>query len=217
MANSISTIAVIVTIIHHAPVSKPDPANPAFPKVLREFEKLERMDWEGGVTLTELLNRTNQLAVQFLPDEDGRDSRVSRAFAPRSFRRYQTLGCIDVPERVGKRAMYGYRHFVQALLLRKLLWEHLPAERIAALMVGRSTEETKRMLFEGVEMVARDGAGEGNQECGPDAVGLWKCVRVSPGIELHMSCDLPKPKPAVMLSMIYYLNPFRMYTPQCGV
>ena len=62
-------------------------------------------------------------------------------------------------------------------------------------MAGRSTEETKRMLFEGVEMVARDGAGEGNQECGPDAVAIWKCVRVSPGVELHMSYDLPKPKP----------------------
>jgi hypothetical protein len=51
--------------------------------------------------------------------------------------------------------MYDYRHFVQALLLRRLLWEHLSAERIAALMAGCSTEEVKRMLFEGIEMVAR--------------------------------------------------------------
>jgi hypothetical protein len=55
--------------------------------------------------------------------------------------------------------MYGYRHFVQALLVRKLLWEHLPAERIAGLMAGRSTEEAKRMLFGGVEMVARQSGG----------------------------------------------------------
>ena len=207
MANSISTIAVVVTIVHHAPVSKPDPANPAFPKVLREFEKLERMDWEGGVTLTELLNRTNQLAVQFLPDEDGRDSRVSRAFAPRSFRRYQTLGCIDVPERVGKRAMYGYRHFVQALLLRKLLWEHLPAERIAALMVGRSTEETKRMLFEGVEMVARQSGGVVVEESGAGEVEeTWKRVRVTPGVELHLRDDLPKLKPAELRRLMERLE-----------
>ena len=86
------------------------------------------------MTLTELLKRTNRLAVLFLPNGDDRDSRVSPVFQPRSFRRYQTLGCIDVPERVGKRAMYGFRHFVQALLVRKLLWEHLPAERIATLM-----------------------------------------------------------------------------------
>ena len=82
----------------------------------------------------------------------------------------------------------------------------MPAERIAALMAtlmaGRSTEETKRMLFEGVEMVARDGAGEGSQECGPDVVAIWKCVRVSPGVELHMSCDLPKPKPAALKKLL---------------
>ena len=51
-------------------------------------------------------------------------------------------------------------------------------------------------------MVARDGAGEGSQECGPDAVAIWKCVRVSPGVELHMSCDLPKPKPAALKKLL---------------
>ena len=107
------------------------------------------------MTLTELLKRTNRLAVLFLSDDIGSDSRVSPVFQPRSFRRYQTLGCIDVPERVGKRAMYGYRHFVQALLVRKLLWEGESAERIVRAMAGRSTVETKRMLFEGIEMVAR--------------------------------------------------------------
>ena len=109
---------------------------------------------------------------------------------------------IDAPERAGKSAVYGLRHFVQSLLVRKLLWVHLPAERIATLMAGRSTEEMKGMLFEGVEMVARDGAGEGNQECGPDAVAIWKCVRVSPGVELHMRDDLPKPKPASLKKLL---------------
>jgi hypothetical protein len=90
--------------------------------------------------------RLIRAAAQFLPGEAGRDSRVWRVFSPRSFRHYQTLGCIDVPERVGKRAVYGYRHFVQALLVRKLLWEHLPAERLATLMAGCSTEEGRKLL-----------------------------------------------------------------------
>jgi hypothetical protein len=207
MANSISTIAVIAARVHHAPVSKPDPANPAIPvsaKALREFEKLERADWEGGVTLTELLNRTNRLAVLLLPDEDSKDSRVSREFAPRSFRRYQTLGCIDVPERVGKRAMYGYRHFVQALLVRRLLWEHLPAERIAALMAGRSTEEAKRMLFEGIEMVARQGGGVVVED--PGEGEIWRRVRVTPGVELHLCGDQPKLKPAEVKKLLVLLE-----------
>ena len=62
------------------------------------------------------------------------------------------------------------------------------------------------MLFEGVEMVARDGAGEGNQECGSDAVAIWKCVRVSPGVELHMSCDLPKLKLAEVKKLLALLE-----------
>ena len=70
------------------------------------------------------------------------------------------------------------------------------------LMAGMSDEETKRMLFEGIEMVAKGGAAERDSEHGPDAVAIWKCVRVSPGIELHMSCDLPKPKPAALRKLL---------------
>jgi hypothetical protein len=156
------------------------------------------------MTLTELLKRTNRLAVLFLPDDIGSDSRVSPVFQPRSFRRYQTLGCIDVPERVGKRAMYSFRHFVQALLVRKLLWEHLPAERIANLMAGRSTEETKRILFEGVEMVARQGGGADVEN--PGEVEAWKRVVVASGIELHLRGDLPKPKPAGVKKLLVLLE-----------
>ena len=156
----------------------------------------------GRGVVIEVLGLINRAVLQFLPNGDDRDSRVSRVFTERSFRHYTTLRSVDVPERVGKRAMYGYRHLVQALLVRKLLWEHLPAERIATLLAGRGTEEIKGMLFEGIEMVARDGAGEGNQECGPDAVAIWKCVRVSPGVELHMSCDMPKPKPAALKKLL---------------
>jgi len=176
--------------------------------VERELRKLKKVTAKsghpGGVSLDELLERVNTLSEQLLPEEESRDSRVSRVFTPRSFRHYQTLGCIDVPERDGKRTVYGSRHFVQALLVRKLLWERASAERIAGVVAGRSTEETKRMLFEGVETVARNGAEE--RDHGPDAVGLWKCVRVSPGVELHMSCDLPKPKPAALRKLLVDLE-----------
>jgi hypothetical protein len=171
---------------------------------VRAFEKIENRNWENGVPLTDLLDRTNRLAGQFLPEEDGRDSRVSREFAPRSFRRYQTLGCIDAPERVGKRAMYGYRHLVQALLVRRLLWERLSAEHIAALLTGRSMEETKRMLFEGIETVARQSGGVVDE--GPGEVEAWRRVRVTPGVELHLWEGLPKLKPAEAKKLLVLLE-----------
>ena len=58
------------------------------------------------------------------------------------------------------------------------------------------------MLLEGEGASSGDRSKEENQEHGPDAVGLWKCVRVSPGVELHMSCDLPKPKAAALRKLV---------------
>jgi hypothetical protein len=55
-------------------------------------------------------------------------------------------------------------------------------------------------------MVARDGTGEGRLTDGPDAAAIWKCVRVSPGIDLHMSCDLPKPKPGEVKRLLEKLE-----------
>ena len=42
----------------------------------------------------------------------------------------------------------------------------------------------------------------GGNQAAVRAVGIWKCVRVSPGVELHMSCDLPKPKPAALKKLL---------------
>lgn len=152
--------------------------------------------------LPEFLEQINQLAVHHVPEPETPDSRVSRVFTLRSFRHYQTLGCIDPPERDGKQVAYGFRHLSQALLVRKLLGERLASERITELVAGRSTAETMTILLEGDETV--DGAGERarEQEHGPDVVALWKCVRVSPGVELHLSYDLPKPKPAAFRKLV---------------
>lgn len=92
------------------------------------------MDWSEGVTLPELLDWINGVAARFRPDDVGADSRAGEEFTPRTFRHYQTLGCIDAPDRVGKRAVYRFRQYVQALLLRRLIWERLPSERIATIM-----------------------------------------------------------------------------------
>lgn len=80
------------------------------------------------------------------------------------------------------------------------------AEGMEEAVPGRSTAETMTMLLEGVETI--DGAGEGKheQDHGPDVVGLWKCVRVSPGVELHLSCDLPKPKSAAFRKLVSDLD-----------
>jgi DNA-binding transcriptional MerR regulator len=128
---------------------------------------------------------------------------VKRLFTERSLRHYQTLRCIDPPEKVGHRASYQCRHMVQALLVRKLLWDRVPSDQIAALMAGRSTEETKRMFIGGIEMVAR---AEGNDGASRSPAETWRRVQVAPGIELHLRGDLPKPKPAELKKLVERLE-----------
>jgi len=183
-------------------VSQKHPAIRIPASAIREFEQVERMDWAEGISLIQLLAWINDVATRFRPDEIGVDSRASQEFSPRTFRHYQTLGCIDAPERAGKQVVYRFRHYVQALLLRKLLWERVPSERIAALMAGRGTAELKRLLFDGIEIVAR----QGGSTTPPGSVGTWKRVAVAPGIELHLHGDLTKPKPAELKQLLSLLE-----------
>ena len=173
---------------------------------IREFKQVEQMDWSDGVSLAELLEWVNEVAARFRPAEIGADSRASQEFSPRTFRHYQTLGCIDAPERAGKQAVYRFRHYVQALLLRKLIWERVPSEKIATLMAGRSTAETQQLLFEGIEIVARQASKAGGSASAPATGETWKRIGVVPGVELHLRGDLPKPKPAELKQLIALLE-----------
>jgi hypothetical protein len=165
------------------------------PAALGEFTKVSRADWQGDVPLVELLARINRVAVLLVGGDDHKQSttgRVKRIFTERSFRHYQTLGCIEVPDKTGRLAHYGLRHFLQALLVRKLLWERVSAEQISRMLIGRDTDELERMLLGGVELVARAGRGGDEVEPpGPDTsvAELWNRVRVAPGLELHMSTE----------------------------
>lgn len=171
-----------------------------------EFAQVEQMDWSPGVSLTDLLGWINAVAERFRPYEIDVNSRVGTEFTARTFRHYQTLGCIDSPERAGKQVVYRFRHYVQALLLRKLLWERMPSEKIATLMAGRGTEELKRLLFDGIEVVARQSAGTTGAATDQEHAESWKRIVVAPGIELHLRCDLPKPKPAELTQWLALLE-----------
>jgi hypothetical protein len=99
-----------------APVTHLHPSTTLPAKALREFEKISKSDWKNGVPLTELLKRINRVAAHLAPQEDGRDSRVKRLYTDRSFRHYQTLDCIDPPEKEGCQASYQFRHFFTRML-----------------------------------------------------------------------------------------------------
>ena len=60
-------------------MSRPHEDNRVLASAVGDVEKLEkRAKSEGakGIPLTEVLGRVNRAAAQFLPEQDGRDSRV---------------------------------------------------------------------------------------------------------------------------------------------
>ena len=195
---------------------RPKPSNDLPETAIREFEKARHLDWACGVALHELLNRINRVAESFLPEpaERGPSSgRVKMVFTKRSFRHYQTLGCIDVPEKQGHWAVYGHRHFVQALLVRRLLWERVSAERIVGLMAHRSTEETQDMFLHGVEFVARTGNSAPGGSQAPDGLNAalrptekWNRWQIAPGVELHLHSELPKFHPTELQRLLKLLE-----------
>lgn len=150
---------------------------------LSELDQLEQINWGDGVGLEDLIAWINQIVERFHPGSPAA-GRSSAAFTTRSFRHYQTLGCIDPPKRAGKSVVYGFKHYLQGLVIRKLLWEKMSSEQIAALMAGKETGELKRLLLDGIAIVPA-GGGEDAEPLPADA-GTWKRVVLGPGVELHL-------------------------------
>lgn len=184
----------------------PHPPSSRLPgAALAEFVNFVESDWDAGIPLTELLNRVNLVVAGFIPKNQPQGSpvgRVKQIFTERGFRHYQTCRCIDPPGRHGRFAAYGYRHFVQALLVRRLLWERVPSEQIVVMMAGRTTEEIQHMFIEGVEIVAKPWTKALRTDlqvpASADREETWKRIRISPGIELHVRSDLPRPRPELL-------------------
>ena len=157
---------------------------------LLELEEVESWDWSEGIGLENLIGWINQVAARFRPAEIDESARASQEFSTRTFRHYQTLGCIDPPQRVGRKASYSFRHYLQGLLLRKLLWERVPSTQMVAVMRGRTVAEYKNLLFEGIEIVpslSRDQTGAASSA----ESTAWARHGVGPGIELHLRSDRP--------------------------
>ena len=170
----------------------PSPVAPIPPEFLRQLKKTEALDWAEGMPATELIDRINRMAAWFRPEEIGNESRAGDKFTLRAFRHYQTLGCIDAPQRAGQRVVYRFRQLLQGLLIRRLLWERVPSDRIAWLMSQNDNASLKRMLLDESGPPPRNKLPD-TPHPSPQPAEVWRRTTVGPGIELHLHQHREKP------------------------
>lgn len=161
----------------------PKPATIRIPaSAVHELEGIENSGHH--FRMDDLVRMVNDVVRRFVPAaHEGGDQRVSGAFTVRTLRYYQTLGCLSAPEKQGREARYHFRHYLQALVIRKLLHEGHSAERIHPLLHQRDTDDLKQMLFSGIEVLTQPKTATKARPAPPEP---WHRMVITPGVELHL-------------------------------
>jgi len=118
---------------------------------VEELDQVEKMD--AQFSMSELVEWVNDAVERFFPEaNEGVDKRVSNTFTVRTLRHYQTLECLDSPEKNGRNAIYRFRHYLQALLIRKLLYLRYSPDQIRETLNGKTNQQYKEMLFSDINI-----------------------------------------------------------------
>jgi len=119
-------------------------------KIIEAKTELERHRGRRDFKLDELVAIANQLISLVVPEQPS--ERVAETLNERTLRYYITEGLIDRPMgKEGTAALYGYRHLLQILAVKRLQGSYLPIKRIREVLTGRSNEEIERIVTEGPE------------------------------------------------------------------
>lgn len=74
------------------------------------------------------------------------DQRVRALPDARTVRYYQSIGLVDRPAREGREAVYGWRHLLQVVAVKRLQMQGEPLSRIQTALVGLPTEALEAAL-----------------------------------------------------------------------
>ncbi|MEC4803162.1 MAG: MerR family transcriptional regulator [Jaaginema sp. PMC 1079.18] len=102
-------------------------------------------------SLEEFVQITNALLPQYLPTQKAH-SRVREDITPRLVRHYTSLGAMDEPAKMGRNAVYTYRHLLQLLLVRRLMTQGYGVSAIDDLPVSQSNGELEALLQGGAQI-----------------------------------------------------------------
>lgn len=168
---------------HNPVICIPKPA-------LEELDQVEEMSPE--FSMNDLVSWVNNAVERFYPEaNEGGDKRVSSSFTVRTLRHYQTLGCLDAPVKDGRRAIYRFRHYLQALLIRKLLYLRYSPESIRLTLKGQTDAQYREMLFVDLETApSEQSAAKFSPKRSPGKPSSnaesWTRITFGADVELHL-------------------------------
>ena len=176
-------------------------------------EELLRAIRNKELRLEELVDHGARLIPLFV----GRQVRYKVSDLPdkRTIRYYVQKGLIDRPVRVGRHALFSYRHLLQVLVIKKLQSDYIPLRRIEEITRASSEQELERLLIsEGpkrggplpVNAITRSGGPAAVRPSTPAPSGHpWKSChkfRISEHLELHVDEGFRLANPSVDLDVI---------------
>ncbi len=96
--------------------------------------------------LDELIEIANEFIKVVAPEQPS--DRIAETLNERSLRYYITEGLVDRPlGKEGTAALYGFRHLLQILAVKRLQGSYLPIKRIREVLAGKSNEELERIVL----------------------------------------------------------------------
>jgi DNA-binding transcriptional MerR regulator len=114
-------------------------------KIFEAKTELEKHRGRTDIRLDEVVEITNHLIGLVVPEQPS--DRVAETLNERTLRYYITEGLIDRPlGKEGTAALYGYRHLLQALIVKALQGAYLPIKRIKEILAGKNDRELEAVL-----------------------------------------------------------------------
>lgn len=143
-------------------------------------------------SLEELVVDINQLLPDVVPNAH---SEVN----PRLIRHYTTVGVVDRPLRAGREARYTYRHFLQVLVVRRLLAEGYSTHAMLPVTTEKQNAELEALLEGGIHLTVEIANPALAYLQTPQAVPTPKVatlnrLEVLPGLEVQIREDFSYPK-----------------------
>jgi DNA-binding transcriptional MerR regulator len=108
-------------------------------------EQLEAVREKRYVGVADLASQAARILAEGGPVQER--ATVSEVPDERTIRYYLTEGLLSPAEdRQGTASVFGYKHLLQLLVVKKLQSEHLPIRKIRELVEGRSERQLERLL-----------------------------------------------------------------------